>query len=75
VKSHRSRRLGDDRRTYIRRRVPSTSGAIVAFAYHEAWLARSGTFVIDPSHGLYAGDQYPRSGDAIAAAFTSNTAE
>jgi len=52
------------------RRVPSPSGAVVAFAYDEAWLARRDAFVIDPSHGLYAGDQYPRAGDTIAAAFT-----
>ena len=64
--------LGDPVRVGSLRRVPSASGAIVAFAYDEAWLDRSGTFVIDPSHGLYAGDQYPRSGDAIAAAFTDS---
>ena len=52
------------------RRVPSSVGAVVAFAYHEAWLARSDAFVIDPVHGLYPGDQYPRAGDTIAAAFT-----
>jgi hypothetical protein len=34
------------------RRVPSSVGAVVAFAYHEAWLARSDAFVIDPAHGL-----------------------
>lgn len=52
------------------RRVPSPSGAVVAFAYDEAWLARRDAFVIDPAHGLYAGVQYPQAGDSIAAAFT-----
>ena len=65
-----ARELGGPVRVGSLRRVPAASGAVVAFAYDEAWLARSGTFVIDPSHGLYPGDQYPRSGDAIAAAFT-----
>jgi serine/threonine-protein kinase HipA len=52
------------------RRVSSASGAVVAFAYDTAWLARSDAFVIYPTHGLYPGDQFPRAGDAIAAAFT-----
>lgn len=52
------------------RRVPSPSGAVVAFSYDEAWIARPHAFVIDPAHGLYPGDQYPRAGDGIAATFT-----
>lgn len=62
--------LGGPVRVGRLRRVPSASGAVVAFAYDAAWLARSDAFVIDPAHGLYPGDQYPRAGDAIAAAFT-----
>lgn len=54
------------------RRVPSPSGAVVAFAYDEAWLARRDAFVIDPAHGPYPGDQYPRAGDGIAAVFTDS---
>ncbi len=52
------------------RRVPSPSGAVVAFSYDEAWLARRDAFVIDPAHGPYPGDQYPRAGDGIAAIFS-----
>lgn len=62
--------LGGPVRVGRLRRVPSPSGAIVAFAYDAAWLARSDAFVIDPAHGSYPGDQYPPDGDAIAAAFT-----
>jgi serine/threonine-protein kinase HipA len=62
--------LGGPVRVGRLRRVQSPSGAVVAFGYDAAWLARSDAFVIDPSHGLYPGDQYPRAGDAIAAAFT-----
>jgi serine/threonine-protein kinase HipA len=62
--------LGGPVRVGRLRRVPSPSGAVVAFGYDAAWLARSDAFVIDPSHGLYPGDQFPRSGDAISAAFT-----
>jgi len=62
--------LGGPVRVGSLRRVPSASGAVVAFAYDAAWLARSDAFVIDPAHGLYPGDQYPRAGHAMAAAFT-----
>ena len=62
--------LGGPLRVGRLRRVPSLSGAVVAFAYDEAWLARRDAFVIDPAHGPYAGDQYPRAGDAIAAVCT-----
>ncbi len=62
--------LGGPVRVGRLRRVPAVSGAVVAFAYDAAWLARGDAFVLDPSHGLYPGDQFPRSGDAIAAAFT-----
>ncbi len=62
--------LGGPTRLGRLRRVPSPSGAVVAFSYEEAWLARPDAFVIDPAHGPYAGDQYPRAGDGIAAIFT-----
>ncbi len=61
--------LGGPVRVGTLRRVPSPSGAVVAFGYDDAWLARRDAFVIDPAHGLYAGDQYPRAGAGIAAAF------
>jgi len=51
------------------RRVRAGTGVVVAFAYDEAWLAGRDAFVIDPTHGLYGGDQYPRDGD-IAAVFS-----
>ena len=62
--------LGGPARVGSLRRVPSATGGVVAFAYDAAWLARSDTFVIDPAHGLYPGDQYPRAGDTIATALT-----
>ena len=62
--------LGGPVRVGTLRRVSSPSGAVVAFGYDEAWLARRDAFVIDPAHGPYAGDQYPRAGDGIAAVFT-----
>lgn len=62
--------LGGPVRVGTLRRVPSPSGAVVAFAYDEGWLARRDAFVLDPAHGAYAGDQYPRAGDGIAAVFT-----
>ena len=52
------------------RRTASPSGGIVGFAYDEAWLARGDAFVIDPTHGFYLGEQYPRQGNEIAPIFT-----
>ncbi len=52
------------------RRVSSATGPLVAFAYDDAWLERSDAFPIDPSHGLYAGDQFPRQGERMAGIFT-----
>lgn len=52
------------------RRVSASGGGVVAFAYADAWLARPDAFVLDPSHGLYGGVQYPRAGHEIAPAFT-----
>lgn len=62
--------LGGRARIGTLRRVPSSAGAVVAFAYDEEWLARRDAFVIDPAHGMYGGDQYPRANDNIAAVFT-----
>jgi len=62
--------LGGRARIGTLRRIPSSAGAVVAFAYDEEWLARRDAFVIDPAHGMYGGDQYPRANDNIAAAFT-----
>jgi Uncharacterized protein related to capsule biosynthesis enzymes len=45
------------------RRTRASGGSILAFAYDEAWIARKDAFVIDPIHGLYAGDQWPSGGD------------
>jgi serine/threonine-protein kinase HipA len=53
------------------RRIAAPGGALVAFAYDEAWVGRRDAFVIDPTHGLYPGEQYPRQGgDNIAPIFT-----
>ena len=56
--------LGGPARVGTLRRVPSPSGAIVAFVYDETWLTRPGAFVLDPAHGPYPGDQNPRAGDS-----------
>lgn len=55
------------------RRVASSTGAIVAFAYDDAWLARPDAFTLDPSHGLYGGDQFPRAGSEMAPVFTDSS--
>lgn len=65
--------LGGPVRVGTLRRVASSSGGVVAFAYDATWLARSDAFVVDPAHGLHPCDQYPRAGDTIAAAFTDAT--
>ncbi len=52
------------------RRVAAAPESIIAFAYSDAWLARADAFVIDPMHGLYAGDQYPRAGFQVAPIFS-----
>lgn len=54
------------------RQISGPSGAVIAFAYDPDWLARPGAFVIDPSHGLYPGDQYPRRGEEISPIFTDS---
>ena len=62
--------LGGPVRIGTLRRIAAPTGALVAFAYDEAWVARKGSFVLDPTHGLYAGEQYPRQGTDIAPIFT-----
>ncbi len=59
----------DRRRIGSLRQVGAGPRAIIAFAYEPDWLAGRDAFVLDPSHGLFAGDQYPRDG-AIAGVFT-----
>ena len=61
--------LGGPARIGTLRRIAAPTGALIAFAYDEAWVARTGAFVIDPTHGLYPGDQYPRQGSDIAPIF------
>lgn len=61
--------LGGSVRIGTLRRIPAAGGAVVAFAYDEGWVERTGSFVIDPTHGLYPGEQYPRRGSEIAPIF------
>ena len=61
--------LGERRQVGTLRRVGAGPSAVVAFAYDETWLASRDAFVLDPTHGLYGGDQYPSGGD-VAAVFT-----
>lgn len=44
------------------RRTRAPGGSLVGFAYDERWLGRRDAFTIDPLHGLFAGDQWPRDG-------------
>ena len=46
----------------VLRRNRAAGGSIVGFSYSDEWLARKDAFVIDPLHGLYPGDQWPRDG-------------
>lgn len=52
------------------RHIVAPTGSIVAFAYDETWLAQRDSFVVDPSHGPYPGEQYPRQGSLISPIFT-----
>ena len=61
--------LGGSRPLGMLRRVPAGTGAVVSFAYDPGWLSRPEAFVLDPDHGRYPGDQFPRRGD-IAAIFS-----
>ncbi len=54
------------------RHIAAPTDALVAFSYDEEWIGRPDAFVIDPSHGLYPGEQYPRSGTVIAPIFTDS---
>jgi serine/threonine-protein kinase HipA len=51
------------------RHIASPTGNLVAFAYDAEWISRKEAFVMDPSHGLYPGEQYPRQGSQIAPIF------
>ncbi len=44
------------------RRNRASGGSIIGFSYDQTWLDRPERFVLDPLHGLYAGDQWPRNG-------------
>jgi serine/threonine-protein kinase HipA len=44
------------------RRTSATAGSIIGFSYADEWLARPDRFAIDPLHGLFGGDQWPRAG-------------
>lgn len=61
--------LGGPVRVGTLRRIAAPTGALTAFAYDEGWIARTEAFVMDPSHGLYPGEQYPRQGTQIAPIF------
>lgn len=54
--------LGHPSDVGILRRNPAPGGSIIGFSYGHAWLERPDRFVLDPLHGLYAGDQWPRNG-------------
>lgn len=65
--------LGGPLRIGTLRRVAAPTGALVAFAYDDTWVTRPDAFVIDPTHGLHLGEQYPRQGTDIASIFTDAT--
>lgn len=44
------------------RRNRAAGGDIIGFAYADEWLDRPDRFALDPLHGLYPGDQWPRDG-------------
>jgi len=54
--------LGDELVVGTLRRNRASSGSIIGFSYEQAWLDRAERFALDPLHGLYAGDQWPRNG-------------
>lgn len=61
--------IGSRRRVGTLRQSGVGPRSVVSFAYEPSWLAERGAFVLDPSHQLYEGDQYPRDGD-VAGVFT-----
>lgn len=44
------------------RRTRAAGGSIIGFAYADEWLDRPDCFALEPLHGLYPGDQWPRDG-------------
>jgi len=44
------------------RRNQAAGGSIIGFAYADEWLDRPDRFALDPLHGLFPGDQWPRDG-------------
>ena len=61
--------IGASHRVGTLRQSGAGPRSVVSFAYEPSWLAERGAFVLDPSHQLYEGEQYPRDGD-IAGIFT-----
>jgi serine/threonine-protein kinase HipA len=45
----------------LRRNDPS-SGSVIGFSYASEWLERPDHFAVDPSHGLYPGEQWAKDG-------------
>jgi serine/threonine-protein kinase HipA len=67
-----SEELGGQFRIGMLRRIGSGPGAIVSFAYDRDWIGTRQAFTIDPSHGLYQGDQFPAHGQ-IAGIFADTS--
>lgn len=44
------------------RRNQGSGGSMIGFSYAAEWLDRPDRFTLDPLHGLYPGDQWPRNG-------------
>lgn len=63
--------VGACRRVGVLRRS-GPGDAPIAFAYEQAWLDDAASFVLDPSHYPFGGDQYPREG-ALAGIFTDTS--
>ena len=61
--------LGSSRRVGMLRQTGIGPRSVISFAYEPAWIAERDAFVLDPSHQLYEGEQYPRDGD-LAGIFT-----
>ena len=56
------------------RRNRAAGGSIIGFAYAGEWLDRPDRFALDPLHGLYPGDQWPRDGQ-IDPVFTDSATD
>ena len=56
------------------RRNQAAGRSIIGFAYADEWLDRPDRFALDPLHGMYPGDQWPRDGQ-IDPIFTDATTD